>query len=359
MKILIYGAGALGSLLAARLYQSGQQVSLLARGQRLQDLRRDGLIVEDSFTHERLSCPITLVDHLKPDEYYDWVIPVMGSQYYPEIIPALAANHESPNYLFLGNNVAGGRDLAESLGRDRVMFGFLMASGKISGAIASVANEFGDRRPRSVLGEMDGSLTNRLIEIAAVLENAGFPVEISHHIEAWLKTHAAIILPMAGAYYLAGSSQERMANTRDIQVMLVRGIREAFQVLRIYHMPITPAKLSLFSYLPEPLLVGLAGRIFQNPLLGHSLSHADGMRQEVSKLGREFNILACNAGVVMPHFDHLILAARSDARCLPEGSSSLTLDWSEVMLATAVIAATFGILYTFPRFKARRRSKAR
>ncbi len=35
MKILFYGAGVLGSLYAARLQESGQEVSILARGQRL------------------------------------------------------------------------------------------------------------------------------------------------------------------------------------------------------------------------------------------------------------------------------------------------------------------------------------
>ena len=34
MKILFYGAGVLGSLFAARLQESGQEVSILARGQR-------------------------------------------------------------------------------------------------------------------------------------------------------------------------------------------------------------------------------------------------------------------------------------------------------------------------------------
>ncbi|MFN2110632.1 MAG: ketopantoate reductase family protein, partial [Anaerolineae bacterium] len=42
MKILIYGAGPLGSVFAARLHQGGHDVSILARGQRLADLREHG-----------------------------------------------------------------------------------------------------------------------------------------------------------------------------------------------------------------------------------------------------------------------------------------------------------------------------
>jgi ketopantoate reductase len=42
-KILVFGAGPLGSILAARLHQGGQDVSLLARGQRLTGLRSHGV----------------------------------------------------------------------------------------------------------------------------------------------------------------------------------------------------------------------------------------------------------------------------------------------------------------------------
>ena len=47
MKILVYGAGVLGTLYAARLQDGGQDVSLVARGQRLADLRQHGLVLEN------------------------------------------------------------------------------------------------------------------------------------------------------------------------------------------------------------------------------------------------------------------------------------------------------------------------
>ena len=50
MKILIYGAGVLGSFYAARLHTAGHTVTLLARGQRLADLRAHGIVLEDART---------------------------------------------------------------------------------------------------------------------------------------------------------------------------------------------------------------------------------------------------------------------------------------------------------------------
>jgi len=46
MRILIYGSGAIGSNLGGLLTQSGEDVTLLARGAQLEALRKNGLIIE-------------------------------------------------------------------------------------------------------------------------------------------------------------------------------------------------------------------------------------------------------------------------------------------------------------------------
>ncbi len=57
MDILVYGAGPLGSILAARLQQGGHQVSLLAKGHRLQDLRKHGIVLHDALGRTASSGP--------------------------------------------------------------------------------------------------------------------------------------------------------------------------------------------------------------------------------------------------------------------------------------------------------------
>lgn len=48
MKICIYGAGAVGSFLAARLAQAGKSVSVIARGPHLAAIRQDGLTLQSN-----------------------------------------------------------------------------------------------------------------------------------------------------------------------------------------------------------------------------------------------------------------------------------------------------------------------
>jgi 2-dehydropantoate 2-reductase len=48
MKICVYGAGAVGGLIAGRLARSGQEVSVVARGVHLEAIRAHGLRVRDA-----------------------------------------------------------------------------------------------------------------------------------------------------------------------------------------------------------------------------------------------------------------------------------------------------------------------
>jgi ketopantoate reductase len=45
MKILVYGAGVLGSYLAHALLRGGNDVTLLARGKRMRELQESGLVI--------------------------------------------------------------------------------------------------------------------------------------------------------------------------------------------------------------------------------------------------------------------------------------------------------------------------
>jgi 2-dehydropantoate 2-reductase len=72
MKILIYRAGVLGSLYAARLQVAGPRVALLARGERMADLRGHGIVLEDARTGQRTTTNIEVVTPIA------WRAPAMG-----------------------------------------------------------------------------------------------------------------------------------------------------------------------------------------------------------------------------------------------------------------------------------------
>ena len=107
MKILIYGAGVLGSLYAARLHESGQDVSILARGQRLSNIHQHGIVLEDAYTHCQTTAQVKTVEKLTPEDAYDWVLVLMRKNQVSAVLPTLTANSQTPNVLFMMNNAAG------------------------------------------------------------------------------------------------------------------------------------------------------------------------------------------------------------------------------------------------------------
>ena len=129
MKILVYGAGVLGSLYAARLKESGQHVSILARGRRLADIRQHGIELEDSASGQRTITSIDAVEAFAPADAYDLVVVLVRKNQVASVLPSLAANKSTPSFLFMINNAAGPDEYISAVGRERVLLGFAGAGG--------------------------------------------------------------------------------------------------------------------------------------------------------------------------------------------------------------------------------------
>ena len=65
MKLLFVGAGVLGSLYAARLGEAGHEISVLARGKRLQEIRSQGIVLEHTFSGTWILLVLGLMFHPK------------------------------------------------------------------------------------------------------------------------------------------------------------------------------------------------------------------------------------------------------------------------------------------------------
>ena len=90
MRILVVGAGVIGSFNAARSKEAGQDVTLLARGRRLADLREHGVVLEDFRTGPRTTTQVPLVERLGPEDDYDLALVVMRRNQIPSVLPMLA-----------------------------------------------------------------------------------------------------------------------------------------------------------------------------------------------------------------------------------------------------------------------------
>lgn len=101
MRILVLGAGVIGSVYAGRLLQAGHQVALVARGTRLTDLRTHGLVLDDAESGEHRELLIEVLDVPATDARYDLVVVAVRSEQLTETLPILATMTDVADVLFL------------------------------------------------------------------------------------------------------------------------------------------------------------------------------------------------------------------------------------------------------------------
>jgi 2-dehydropantoate 2-reductase len=310
MRILIVGAGVIGSFNAARLKEAGQDVVLLARGRRLADLREHGVVLENFRTGRRTTTQVPLVDRLGPEDAYDLGIVIVRRNQIPSILPALAQNHRIPSVLFLGNNAAGARDMIDALGRQRVLIGMVNAGGERQG---HVVRYLWWRWLPLLFSELDDAPTARTEAIVRLFRSAGLPARVQKNIDAYQKTHAAGLPAFAGALYMAGGDIRRLAHMPEALRLFVRAYREALRALRTKGIPLRPSYTRLMEWIPEPILMfGL--RFFFDTQLAvvGGQRHANAAPDEMKELADEFRKILRQSGVPSPASN--VLFARVEAR---------------------------------------------
>lgn len=327
MKILVYGAGNIGCLYAALLQEFGQDVSILARGKRLADIRDHGIRLDNVITGGQTKSRVNPVEQLEADDAYDLVLVILPKNHVSEVLPILAANRNSPSVMFFGNNAAGPREMIEALGRTRVLLGF-------PGAAAVSRDDhiryliLSAREQPTTIGELDGSRSSRLKAIEEAFHAAGFAVTVCSNMDAWLKTHVAEISPTANALYLAGVDPLRLARTRDGLLLMLRAIREGYSVLNAHNIPITPADHRIFQWLPEPVLLIIMRRMIASDTTGIKIGHAFGARDEMKFIADEFRALATAKSISTPAMDRLYKYLDPSAGPIEDGSAHLPVNWA-------------------------------
>jgi len=307
VKILVYGAGPLGSYFAATLREADLDVTILARGGRLRNIRWRGIYLEPFEGGERRRVKVAAVERLGPLDAYDLVMVVVGKNYYYGVLPFLMANINTPNVLFMGNNAAGPGEMLEQLGEGRVLLGFPGMSGAMEGSVVRYMSEL---TPSITMGEPDGRTTERLERFKAAFEGAGIEVEVCDDMDSWLKHHAALVLPLCGAYARAGGDLEALQGDKEGVALMVGAIRECFEVLRELGHPLMPERLRRLERTPMFLLLPLVRRSLNRGEMRHVFAHAEAMKGELAVLDKEFRELIDSTSVETPSYDELSVYLR-------------------------------------------------
>lgn len=175
MRILVVGAGAIGSYFGGRLAAAGRDVRFLARGQRAARLAEEGLRIDSPFGAMRLRPHLVSAEALNdiaPNGIADVILLAVKaydlSSAMADFAPAMGPDSV---IIPLLNGIRHLDALAARFGQRAVLGGLCMASSTIAGD-GRVIHSSGQHL--LVFGELPGGESPRVAAILAALEGAGF-----------------------------------------------------------------------------------------------------------------------------------------------------------------------------------------
>ena len=224
MRILVFGAGVIGCNLARNLFRAGKDVTLLARGNRAQEIEKNGLRIKDKFSPKISVSRIPVVTELKPEDDYDVIFVVMRYTQIDSIADALRASR-AKNIVFVGNNVRA-EELAASMPEKNVLFAFALAAGhRESDRVASIDLK------KITIGQLSGAPSNEKL-IGQIFDGTKYKVVYEPDMGDYLLCHAAFVIPAAFACYKTdGNLKKLKGNTEYLNKMIDANI-EGYRAIR-------------------------------------------------------------------------------------------------------------------------------
>lgn len=284
MRILIYGAGVIGSIYAVYLYQSGCEVTVLARGHRLEELCRKGLLYRDGKRIQKAD--VRIIAQLEPDDRYDYIFLTVRAGQLHQALAQLKVNI-SPTIVTMVNSLEDYSLWEEICGKGRILPAFPGAGGSIREGILDAG-----LTPRLIqpttFAEIDGSRTERIDTLKRILTSAGIPCQIVPDMHAWQICHLAMVVPLADAYYMVADPK---AVHKDKAVMrkTAQALHENFVRLKAKGDAISPPKLNLFRICPVVLMALVLPFVYNSPFGDRFMyQHAMKAKEEMEQLHRMF-----------------------------------------------------------------------
>jgi 2-dehydropantoate 2-reductase len=298
MRILVYGAGVLGCNLAHLLYKSRKNVTLLARGNWYEQIKKNGLYIRHKFRFRNTNDKIPVINSLTDQDVYDVIFVTLQYTQLDSIISILNQNL-SKNIVFIGNNTSAD-EYTNRLKEKNVLFGFFSAGGKRNSEYVEsfYLNEM-------TIGRIDNSHDSDEW-IKSIFQGTKMRITIENKMNDWLKSHAAFILPFVYAAYYTEYDYRKIRNNKAFLYEIIDSVREYYDALiglgyevlpKSDYQFVTSKKIKCYMFLKLCCFTTLGDLCV--------CDHAKNGKDEMKKLNDELRKLLSNTMVTTPHADAL------------------------------------------------------
>lgn len=296
-KILIFGAGVIGSIYAMKFIEAGLDVTMFARSNRFKALKENGLQYSEKGTVK--SIKVNVIDKLENDDVYDFIFVTVRYDQSESALLALKDN-QSKNIVTMTNNSIGFSTWIDIVG-DRLLPAFPSVGGQIKDGIlyARFAPKF---LIATMLGEISGLETERVKNLAKLFETAKLPYTINKDMKAYLITHSISDIALLGSLYFENKiSDEKTARTRKMAHKITITLKKYLRAIQKAGVDINPSVFKIMLKCPNFVLdfffmMWLRTKMVKDMMLP---DYANSANNEVVKLNKDLLKFLSENGVTL------------------------------------------------------------
>ena len=280
MRILIYGAGVIGSLYAVLFAETGYDTSIYARGKRLEFLKKNGLLYKKNQNIRRAEA--TILGELSDNDAYDFILLTVRENQLYEALAELK-NNKSNIIVTMVNSLDSYKKWEDIVGKGRILPAFPGAGGSINNdGILDAA-----LTPRMIqpttFAEISGNKSEKTKQFSKILRHAHIPYQKVVDMHMWQLCHLAMVVPIADAYYEA-DCPERAGRDWKTMKKTARRLKRNFTFLRKQKGKLSPWKMNIFRFVSLPFLTIMLAVTFGSSfgdkfMYQHAMMAPDEMRE--------------------------------------------------------------------------------
>jgi len=259
MRILIYGAGVIGSLYAALFKEAGYDTTIYTRGHRLDILQNQGLLYKKNNLIKKID--VWVLDQLQDNDSYDFIFLTVRENQLYQALTELKSN-KSKTIVTMVNSLDNYEKWESIVGKGRILPAFPGAGGTITNDILDAT-----LTPRLIqpttFSEISGKKTKRTEQISQIFKHAHIPFQQVKDMHIWQLCHLGMVVPLADAYYQT-KNPESVGQDKVVMRKTACQLKDNFNILYKNINTLSPIKMHIFRYLPTSLLTYILSQTFKS-----------------------------------------------------------------------------------------------
>lgn len=227
MHTVIIGVGGVGGYFGGKIANSGQKVSMIARGNHLKAIRENGLQVK-SIEGDFVTQPLLATDDIRKVDKADLVLICTKSwqvQEAAELIKPILK--EDTTVIPLQNGADNAEKVMSVIDPKYVLGGLCKIYSKIESP--GVISHFG-HTPEVIFGELDKNQSERLPSVKEIFDKAGFKNKISKDIQVDIWSKFMFIATVSGLGALTRATIGEMYEHLELREMLRATADEIYRI---------------------------------------------------------------------------------------------------------------------------------